>query len=73
MMGTIRDGVFEAIKTQIESGEGVSVDCKSPVIYTFIISCTCGCEWGLSCTHPGTSPLLVFGEWGQSPGPKVWH
>lgn len=23
--------------------------------------------------HPGRSPLLVFGEQGQSPGPKVWH
>lgn len=37
------------------------------MIYPFIISCTCGWEWGLSCMHPGNSLLLVFREEGASP------
>lgn len=68
--GSIRSsGTFE---TEGSGGVGKKPN-KSPVIYTFIFSCSGGCEWELSSMHLGRSPLLVFGERGQSPGPAVWH
>ena len=68
--------MLEAVKVQIESSEGVRrKDCKSLVIYAFIISRSCGCEWGLSCMRPlpvsspcvrGTGPVPGAPKFGIS-------
>lgn len=60
--------MLEAVRTQIESSEGVRKK-QSLVIYAVIISCTCGCELRLSCMHPGRSPTLCLGNRAQSPVP----
>lgn len=72
--GCLDGSVRSSRGCETEGGGGVGKKPnESPVIYTFIFSCSGGCEWELSSMHPGRSPLLVFGERGQSPGPRVWH